>query len=195
MQNSHFRVSYKNSNIKNSPVKLQASSFSGWKSWRRAELFHTDHHIYRCKTMAFYRLENWKKSCFLQVKHAFLTREGWLALQQQSRTISQTDPGSFRSMEGLIRIEWTSESRIKALLQAAGWPSALLWHKHRGHVLLLSAGGTPPHILREKSTLAPYSWSVVLVFQLLPSQGQPLIPSQLLQPACQVTFATYRNIR
>lgn len=80
---------------------------------------------------------------------------------RQSKTISLTDRDCFKNMEGLMRIEWTSKSHIKALLQAAGWPSALLWHKQRGHVLLLSAEGTPPHIFPEQATLAPYRGSFV----------------------------------
>lgn len=69
-------------------------------------------------------------------------------------------------MEGLMRTQWTSESHIKALLQAAGWPSALLWHKQRGHVPLLSAEGTPPHIFTKQSLLPPTDdlWSCFLAF-------------------------------
>lgn len=77
-------------------------------------------------------------------------------------------------MEGLMRIEWTRESHIKALLQAAGWPSALLWHKQRGHVPLLSAEGTPPHIFTEQGSLAPCRWSLVPFFGICLARDNPL---------------------
>lgn len=55
--------------------------------------------------------------------------------------------------------EWVSHQGI-----TAGWPSALLWHKQKGLVSLLSAEGTPPHIFTERASLAPYRWYLVLFF-------------------------------
>ena len=114
------------------------------------------------KIMAFDWLRNWKWH-FIWITRISSTREDCTELSRRSRTISFTDPECFRNMEGLMRIQWTSESHIKALLQAAGWPSAPLWHKQRGHVPPLSAEGTPPHNFTEQGSLAPYRWSVVLV--------------------------------
>lgn len=116
---------------------------------------------------------SWEIENDVQLKlHAFSsTREDCAELSGQGRTISLTE--CFRSTEGLMRIEWSSETHMKALLQAAGWPSALPWHKQRGHVPLLSAEGTPPHFSTEQGSLAPYRWSLVLVYGICLIRDSP----------------------
>lgn len=77
--------------------------------------------------------------------------------------------------------EWVSHQGI-----TAGWPSGLLWHKQKGHVPLLSAEGTPPHIFTERASLAPYRLSLVLFF------GIDLFRDNFFQPP--VTVKMWHNV-
>lgn len=94
-----------------------------------------------------------------------------------------------------MKIEWTSESHIKALLQAAGWPSALLWHKQRGHVPLLFAEGTPPHNFQWAGlscplqiTFGPVFW--LLAFSFSGTAPNPQAPVRISEDIKKMTYWT-----
>lgn len=82
--------------------------------------------------------------------------------------------------------KWVSHQGI-----TAGWPSALLWHKQRGHVPLLSAEGTPPHIITEQGSLAPYRWFLVLFFGICLFRDNPLFPATCYSEDEIITLTTY----